>query len=128
MEAKYKDAAERAQKAYDARKVQYDPYGPDTLYVHICPDSVLDMHIRTHLCSLRGDGELKEDVSDEMVEKVIKIVRAHSAHSRTMGVDCNLPKEEEILALLRKTWSENRRSSYENGEAFSTLPGVDINE
>jgi hypothetical protein len=125
MEAKYKDAAERAQKAYEDRKARWDPYGPDTLYVHICPDSVLDMHIRTHLCSLRGDGELKEDVTDEMVEKVRKIVRAHS---RTMGVDCKLPKEEEILALLQKTWSENRRSSYENGEAFSTLPGVDINE
>jgi hypothetical protein len=58
------------------------------------------MHIRTHLCSLRGDGELKEDVSEEMVEKVRKIVRAHS---RRAGVVCKLPNEETIIALLRKT-------------------------
>lgn len=104
MEARYKDAAERAQKAYDDQKARWDPYGPDdTLYVHNCPDSVLDMHIRTHLCSLRGDGELKEDVSEEMVEKVRKIVRAHSS---TAGVVCKLPNEETIIALLRKTWSD----------------------
>jgi len=109
---KYEEKAKEAQKAYDAREAMCDPYGPDTLYVHNCPDLVLDMHIRSHLCCLRGDGVLKENVSDEMVEKVRKIVRQSDAHLRMGGLVSNLPKEETIIAFLRKTWSEREQFRY----------------
>ena len=109
---KYDDAAARAQKVYEARKALSDPYGPDTLYVHNCPDSALDMHIHTHLCCLRGDGVLTEDVSKELVEKVRKIVRQNDAHLRMGGIVSNLPKEENIIGFLRKTWSEREQFRY----------------
>jgi hypothetical protein len=115
---KYEEKAKEAQRAYDARQAQCDPYGPDTLYVHKCPDLVLDMHIRTHLRFLRGDGELKEDVSDEMVEKVRKIVRQSDARLRMGGIVSNLPKEEHIVGFLRKTWSEREQFRYIVNDVF----------
>jgi hypothetical protein len=115
---KYEEKAKEAQRAYDAREAQCDPFGPDTLYVHKCPDLVLDMHIRHHLRCLRGNGELKEDVSDEMVEKVRKIVRQSDARLRMGGIVSNLPKEEHIVGFLRKTWSEREQFRYIVNDVF----------
>lgn len=104
--------------------------GSTTLFVHNCPDSVLDMHISTILCSMRGEGELEEDVSPDLVSQIRYITRLYDDYVRGLGVVSKLPNEDIIKSFVRKTWSEKRQFFYivDDLLAYSKKDGLDCAE
>lgn len=105
-------------------------YGSTTLFVHNCPDSALDMHISTILCSMRGDGELEEDVTPDLVSQIRYITRLYDNYVRGLGVVSKLPSEDIIKSFVRKTWSEKRQFFYivDDLLAYSKEDGLDCAE